>query len=84
MKTSSYFSPKVKKQLDKFFDKASMTRLGKACGFILRKVQKITAYNFVEGFLLCQREKYIDGMGKTNLAAEWSECYQTSSVGTCS
>jgi len=56
MKTSSYFSPKVKKQLDKFFDKASMTRLGKACGFILRKVQKITAYNFVvspEARLLC-------------------------------
>ena len=53
MKTSSYFPSKGKKALEKFFDKSSMSRLAKSCGFGVRKAQKITAYNFVAGFLLC-------------------------------
>jgi hypothetical protein len=53
MKTSSYFTPKIKKALHKFFDKSSVSHLAKATGFALRKARKITAYNFVAGFLLC-------------------------------
>jgi hypothetical protein len=52
MKKSSYFPAKVKKELEKFFNKSSMSRLAKTCGFTLRRAQKITAYNFVAAFLL--------------------------------
>lgn len=53
MKTSSYFDTKVKKALSKFFDKSAMSRVARECGFLLRKAKKITAFNFVAGFLLC-------------------------------
>lgn len=53
MKTSSYFSGKVKEKLHKFFDKSAINRTGKASGFTKRKTEKITAYNFVVGFILC-------------------------------
>lgn len=43
---------KVTKALEKFFDKTQVSRLAKRYGFVLRKARKITAYNFVVGFLL--------------------------------
>lgn len=53
MKNSSYFDPKVKKKLNEFFDKTSMSRLAKTSGFLKRKAKKITAFNFVAAFLIC-------------------------------
>lgn len=53
MKTSSYLPVKVKKSLEQFFEKSSLSRLAKTTGFALREAQKITAYNFVAAFLLC-------------------------------
>lgn len=53
MKTSNYFSGNVKQKFEKFFDKASLSRLGKTSGFIQRSPKKITAYAFVAGFIEC-------------------------------
>jgi hypothetical protein len=53
MKTSNYFSSNVKQKFEKFFDRASLTRLGKTSGFIQRDSKKITAYSFVAGFIEC-------------------------------
>lgn len=44
--------------LDKFFDKSSFKKIGKASGFVIRKARKITPYYFVLGFLIsvCSRQ----------------------------
>jgi hypothetical protein len=53
MKTNSYFSPKVKKNFDKFFDKAVINRIAKASGFVKRKARKIFPFEFFVGFIMC-------------------------------
>src|SRR5580658_5460573 len=53
MKASNYFQNKVTQNLEKFFDKKEINRLGKAAGFAARKAQKITPYHFVAGFIMC-------------------------------
>lgn len=51
MKTSSYFSGKVKENFEKFFDKSVITRLSKSSRFVMRKNSKITAFAFVTGLI---------------------------------
>jgi hypothetical protein len=44
--------------LNKFFDKSSFKKIGKASGFVIRKARKIIPYYFVLGFLMsvCNRQ----------------------------
>jgi hypothetical protein len=56
MQTSNYFNSKVKENFDKFFDKTVINHIGRISDFIRRKPQKITAFNFIIGF--------IEGYGK--------------------
>ncbi|HKG69162.1 MAG TPA: IS4 family transposase [Segetibacter sp.] len=51
MKTSSYFSSKVKENFEKFFEKSVINRLSKASKFSLRKDAKITPLAFVIGLI---------------------------------
>ena len=51
MQTSSYFSDKVKQNFHKFFDKTVINRTGCSSNFIRRKAQKITAADFILGFI---------------------------------
>jgi hypothetical protein len=53
MKSSSYSATKVKKRFEQFFDKSVINRIGKSSGFAVRKMQKISSYHFVLGFILC-------------------------------
>jgi hypothetical protein len=46
------FQHQGKKNLDKFFDKSVITRIGKRSGFVQRKSKKISAYHFVVGFII--------------------------------
>jgi Transposase DDE domain len=46
------FQQQGKKNFDKFFDKSVINKIGKKSGFIARKPQKITAYNFFVGFIV--------------------------------
>lgn len=41
-----------KKNFGKFFDKPLITKIGKRSGFVQRKAKKISAYNFVVGFII--------------------------------
>lgn len=51
MKTSSYFSGKVKENFEKFFDKSVIKRLSKSSRFVIRNDSKITAFAFVTGLI---------------------------------
>ena len=51
MKTSSYFSGKVKENFEKFFDKSIIKRISKSSRFVMRKGSKITAIAFVTGLI---------------------------------
>ena len=51
MQTSSYFADKVKQNFNKFFDKTVINRIGISSNFIRRKAQKITAVDFILGFI---------------------------------
>lgn len=53
MKTSNYSRGNVIKNFEKLFDKPVINRLGKSTGFVMRRAQKITAYHFVLGFIVC-------------------------------
>jgi hypothetical protein len=53
MQTSNHSVTKVKKKLYQFFDKSAISRAGRQSGFIQRSSQKITAVDFVIGFLQC-------------------------------
>lgn len=51
MKTSSYFSSKVKENFEKFFDKSVINRLSKSSKFVSRRNPKITPFAFVVGLI---------------------------------
>lgn len=51
MQTSSYFSDKVKQNFHKIFDKTVINRIGSSSNFVRRKAQKITATDFILGFI---------------------------------
>ena len=51
MKTSSYFSGKVKENFEKFFDKSVINRLSKSSKFVLRRNSLITPFAFVVGLI---------------------------------
>jgi len=53
MKTSSYSTGKLKKNLAQFFDKSVFKKLSERSGFSRRPARKITAYAFVVGFIEC-------------------------------
>ncbi len=53
MQASNLSVPKVKKKLYEFFDKSAITRIGRQSGFTQRRAQKISAVDFVIGFLQC-------------------------------
>ena len=53
MKTNSCWSSKVKQNFEKFFDKALISRIGRASGFICRKGARITPFSFVLGLIQC-------------------------------
>ena len=57
MQASNFSQAKVKKKLFKFFDKSAITKIGKQSGFIQRRAQKITAFDFVVGFIQCCCQK---------------------------
>lgn len=59
------FQHQGKKKFTKFFDKFIIERKGRASGFIQRKPQKITAYNFVIGFIL-------SCLKKQNIYKQWA------------
>jgi hypothetical protein len=46
------FQHQGKKNLAKFFDKSVINQIGKSSGFVQRKCKKITAYNFIVGFII--------------------------------
>ncbi len=46
------FQQQGKKNLEKFFDKSVIIKIGRISGFVQRKSKKITAYHFVVGFLI--------------------------------
>jgi len=46
------FQHQGKKNLAKFFDKSVINRIGKSSGFVQRRCKKISAYNFVVGFII--------------------------------
>jgi hypothetical protein len=53
MQAGNLSATKVNKKLYEFFDKSAITRIGRQSGFIERQAQKISAVDFVVGFLLC-------------------------------
>jgi hypothetical protein len=53
MQASNLSGTKVKKKLFEFFDKSAINKIGRQSGFIQRRAQKITAFDFVAGFLQC-------------------------------
>ena len=53
MKTSSCWSSKVKQNLEKFFDKVVINRIGRASKFISRKGAAISPFSFVVGLIQC-------------------------------
>jgi hypothetical protein len=63
MSTRNCFSTKVKKNFDRFFDKALINRISKSSGFVLRRARKITAYHFVLGFFIssCRQQNTFSG-----------------------
>ena len=67
MKTSNYFSSKVKKKLDKFFDKSVINSKARSTGFSVRKSRKISSCHFIG--LSYQRHawpKYLFGLDGPN------------------
>src|SRR6266487_4516459 len=65
MKTSSHFNSKVKKNFEKFFDKSVIDKTAKSSGFFKRKAKKISAFNFVLGFILWSSKQH-------NTSTEWA------------
>ena len=63
--TKQLFHHQGKKNFGKFFGKSVITRIGRSSKFILRKPQKISAYHFVLGFILCCCKKH-------NTFGEWA------------
>ena len=51
MKTSSYFSSKVKENFEKFFDKSVINRLSKSSKFVSGRNSRITPFAFVVGLI---------------------------------
>ncbi len=66
MKTSSYSVSKVKQNFEKFFDKSCIKKVAEKTGFIKRKPQKIAAFEFVFGLILCFCKK-------KNTYSHWAE-----------
>lgn len=53
MQASNLSRTKVKKKLFEFFDKSVINKIGAQSGFIQRQSKKITAFDFVAGFIQC-------------------------------
>ena len=47
-----HFQPQGKKNFENFFDKSIVNRIGKQSGFVQRRSKKITAFNFLVGFII--------------------------------